>query len=769
MMIGGWALCRPAPLLAFGLTLLVGCAGGSPEAESTGSTTPTERLIAIQAHLPAMRQSLETLHADGVDIAYPLVRLTVLDEFSSVLQEDLALGGSGSTTGQIGELEQILDELNQEIDGIEAGERLPDVPRYVTSPIAIRDHAFWARVRWPDGTEQEDWPVIFNGYLPFDPVELLPDYGHNALTAMIEPAWILTSEEETDLTGLDEVLDLLDRAAQADVTLALQLSLHYLPDWAYETWPGIRKPVLESEFGILDEYIPFSVDSSEARALFERYLRAVIPEVADHPALHSLILTNEPAYFNAVLDPSNRPAYAAWLQEKYSDIDTLSEAHGRSYTSFEDAPIYPETGGDWFPEPEDDLRAQHDYYRFNDERFSGFHRWMTDIIHEMAPDVPVHTKMSEYVMDVAFDGIDPVMFDEFFQIAGNDSLKYYRADDPEEPYASDWLPQNKFFDLQRSISGKPIFNSEDHLVEDDARQAGGQFADIPPAHIRNGIWQSAIHGRAASTVWVWARSLDDEYTGEPILDFPGIANRPLAVAEHGRTALDLMRLGQEVHAFVTAPARVAIVYSAASLFYSYGFDGSQLYAWAQDGTYIALNFSGEKIDYITEGQLAADEAENYLLILAPGITHLPGEAADGLSAYAASGGRVVFVGESMALKDEGDRPLHNTFNGATLLPVLEPEELANLLRPMLADLPGGRSVVAKVADSGEEPWGVEWLHTRHDGRMLVNLTNYGKDSVTVRIDGLPVKGRVDLLTTKPVGDTVTIEPLATHLVAADVE
>ncbi|MCP4246628.1 MAG: hypothetical protein GY778_06230, partial [bacterium] len=258
-------------------------------------------------------------------------------------------------------------------------------------------------------------------------------------------------------------------------------------------------------------------------------------------------------------------------------------------------------------------------------------------------------------------------------------------------------------------------------------------------------------------------------TGEPIPDFPGIANRPLAVAEHGRTALDQMRLGQEVHAFVVAPARVAIVYSAASLFYSYGSDGSVRYSWAQDGTYMALNFSGEKIDYINEGQLAAGDAENYDLILAPGITHLPVEAADGLADYAASGGELVFVWDSIALRDEGNRPLDHTSDGATLLPVLEPEELADLLRPMLADLPGGRSVVVRVADSGEEPWGVEWLYTRHDGRLLVNLTNYGKDPVTVRIDGLPAQGRVDLLMAETVGDALTIEPLATHLVAADAE
>ncbi len=67
---------------------------------------------------------------------------------------------------------------------------------------------------------------------------------------------------------------------------------------------------------------------------------------------------------------------------------------------------------------------------------------------------------------------------------------------------------------------------------------------------------------------------------------------------------------------------------------------------------------------------------------------------------------------------------------------------------------------------------VEWLYTQYDGRLLVNLTNYGKDAVTVRIDpGAPgpAAGRVDLLTMKTVGDTLTIEPLATHLIAANVE
>ncbi len=219
----------------------------------------------------------------------------------------------------------------------------------------------------------------------------------------------------------------------------------------------------------------------------------------------------------------------------------------------------------------------------------------------------------------------------------------------------------------------------------------------------------------------------------------------------------------------TAPARVAIVYSAASLFYTYGFDGSLLYTQAQDGTYIALNFSGEKIDYITERQLAAGDADRHDLIIAPGITHLPAEAADGLAAYVEGERTLVFVSESMTLRDDEDGALDHTFDGATLLPILAPEDLRDRLRPLLEALPGGRPVVVRMAESDDEPWGVEWLHTTYEGRWLVNLTNYGKNPVTVRIDGIPLEGRVDLLTGTPVDDTLTIEPLATHLVAVEVD
>ena len=754
------------------LPLISGCAGDVPIGEEplrdeiatddqqSGEPTDAKRLAGIRSALPALKADLDALQGAGVDIAYPQVRYAAVEAFATLLEEDLANGGFDSTSSQIDATEQILEDLEVEIADMQAGDVLPDVPRYITSPITIESGACLATVQWPDGSTQDNWPINFNGYLTFDMDDLPPAMGQNAVAVEIGPSWVLPAEDVVDLEHVRVLQAYLDKAQEADVAVAVLLSPHYFPEWVWEAWPETKKTVEVVDGAHLDEYVPFFVEASEIRTVLEQYVRAVIPEIAEHPALHSLILTNEPSYFNAISDPDNQAAYAAWLEDRYGDLDALCEAHGQAYSSFYDAPIYPETATQWTPQSTDNMVAQYDYYRFNDERFAQWHAWMASIIRALAPGVPIHAKASDYVMDTPYDGIDPVLFDDFSDMAGNDSLKYYRGDQEDELYASDWIPQNKYFDLLRSIAGKPIFNSEDHVLEDE------ELDDVPVVHYRNVIWQSAIHGRVGSTVWHWSRSAVDEYTGEPTTDIPSIANRPLAAVEHVRTSLDLMRLGQEVHALATSPARVAIVYAPTSLLYSFEADGGLMYAWAMDGAYIALNFAGEKIDFITERQLSSGKADAYELIVAAGITHLTREAADGLADFTAKGGMLAFVADDTVLRDEYDQLIELDFTDATLIPVDEAEQLRGPLVELLERLSGGRDVVVRATEGAYEPWGVEYVHTTYNGQCLVNITNYAKHATTVTIDGLGIEGRVDLLTNSNVGATLTLEPLSTHLLAA---
>jgi len=56
---------------------------------------------------------------------------------------------------------------------------------------------------------------------------------------------------------------------------------------------------------------------------------------------------------------------------------------------------------------------------------------------------------------------------------------------------------------------------------------------------------------------------------------------------------------------------------------------------------------------------------------------------------------------------------------------------------------------------GEVPWGVEWRATTHEGRALVNMINYTRDAVKVRLP----KGRWrDLIREERLGRHISLDP-----------
>jgi hypothetical protein len=334
-------------------------------------------------------------------------------------------------------------------------------------------------------------------------------------------------------------------------------------------------------------------------------------------------------------------------------------------------------------------------------------------------------------------GVDPDQFCGFSQIAGNDSWKYYdhRAGD----WANSWQPENMHFDLLRSCRGQPSFNSENHVIADR------DLAHIPGAHIRNILWQSAIHGEGASTMWVWERTFDQRS------DFAGsIMHRPECADAHGRVALDLMRLAPEVTAFQQSPARIAVLYSIASLVYGGQESERQLHR-----AYRALNFLGEKLDFITEPQLATGKASQYQVIIAPGITHLPQEALRRLAEF---DGLVLTAGDGCLGKDDLDRA--STFAPPKRTVALSSANDRDLRDEIVKALDGTltRTVIARDADTGAEAWGVEYQAAKTDRGLLVSLVNYTQKPLRVRVEGL--KGNaIDLFTGQPVSQPLDLQPL----------
>lgn len=680
-------------------------------------------------------EQLEALIArwreQGLPVDYPMVTRTVTREFLPWIEEDVRRMELPRAVQQLDELDGILAAAISECQNPPPPSAIT-APRYVTSPVTINGGHFESQVRWPDGTVEQR-PVFFNGYGHFTAVrrdlEKMPDYGLNIIQVEMGPEGTVQPDLSINLDAARDNANLMRRGEAANVMVNLLLSPHYFPGWAYEKWPEIG--------GVSAGFARFDVDNPHTREVLAAYLRGVVPELAPRPGLHSFCLTNEPIYQGAGTSVYNLAAWHEWLRAKHGTIEELNVCWGSEYDSFDEIPV--EDGGNLSPRPE-----LYDWVSFNDERFAGWHRWMADIIHETTPQVPVHAK----IMNLPFNrgtlgwGNDVELFDAMGQIAGNDNYNNY-IHEPDAEMGNGWLWANQYLDLLRSGRGQPSFNSENHVVADR------NWAPVPGMHMRNLIWQAAIHGQGASTMWVWER------TYEPSSDFAGsVMHRPAFCDAHGRAALDLMRLAPEVVAIQDAPARVAVVYSRCAMLWHPNYVGISMAA------YEALTNLGEKVDFITWRQLERGEGARYQVVVAPRLTHFESAGYANLEQLSAlPGHRVVLVGEG---------PAHDEYGRERDISGLKATVVAEgSARDLVATLPEAMGLDQPVrvvdAETSEPVWGVGYRWAREGDGWLVNVCNYLRKPVKVRIEG-PRGAQRNLFTQMPLVGALELQGMEPALV-----
>jgi hypothetical protein len=293
------------------------------------------------------------------------------------------------------------------------------------------------------------------------------------------------------------------------------------------------------------------------------------------------------------------------------------------------------------------------------EQFAGWHRWMADIIHEIAPGMPVHAK----IMMSAHWGrnghgiwsVDPELFGDLSQIHGNDCCKWYVQPSPGDTanpkaWADDWVGENMGYDVQRSMGDKPVFNSENHFILD-------RYVDaVPAAHLYNVMWQGAVHGMSASTSWVWERTFDVSH------DFTGsIMHRPACTEAQNLACLDLNRLSREVNALQRVKPRVVLFSSLASNIYD------KAYVRALQEAYVAFLMSGGPVGFVTERQLerwnqggeVPYPLQGAKVLVLPGVTRISDSTLAGIAKFAAAGGAVV---------DRKSTRLNSSHNPASRMP-----------------------------------------------------------------------------------------------------
>lgn len=683
------------------------------------------RLDEVRANLAKLRNAMQGWEERGLPLDYPTVTQTVTENFIPWIEEDIQRWEVQRALQQIDELTGILQAALAQCEDPPPASALT-VPRYQTGEIEIAGGHFVADVKWPDGRTQRR-PVFFNGYGHFSSVrrdvEKFPSYGLNIFQIEFGPNRTVKEDFEIDLGACESFESVLERAEEASVAVNLLLSPHYFPQWAFERWPELR--------GVKGGFNSFDIDNPRAREVEEAFLRAVIARLKDRPGLHSFCLSNEPIYQDASESEHNRRKWHEWLERRHGDIARLNALYGTNYESFEDVPV----------EDHQNLEprvALYDWVTFNNERFAEWHKWMADIIHEIDPDIPVHAK----IMNLPFQrhtigwGNDVELFCDFSQIAGNDCSNNYVHDDGAD-WGNGWQSENQYYDLLRSMRGQPVFNSENHVVSDR------NWRPVPGMHMRNLIWQGAIHGQGASTMWVWERTYD------PKSSLAGsVMHRPAFCDAHGRAALDLMRLAPEVIALQDAPARVAIVYSICSQVWDPD------YSRQVGAVYQALTFLGEKVDFITYRQIAKGEGGKYAVIIAPGVTHFEEEGYRALAELSRRPDRqLVTVGDACLARDEYGRTRDTSSLRHTNILLEGPQETRAALREAL-NL--GFPVRVLDASTGELAWGVGWRWARENERWLVNVCNYTRKPMKLRVLAPDTRTVTNLFSSRPTGSVIEL-------------
>jgi hypothetical protein len=527
--------------------------------------------------------------------------------------------------------------------------------------------------------------------------------------------------------GAVQVLQGLDRAARFGMREDFLLSPHYYPAWAG------APDLANGNIGFLG----FNIFHPKAKAAIQKWAEVMAAGLKDKPALHSVCLANEPVYISSGRDAYTRPAFTEYLKRKHPQIAELNALYGTSYTDFAEVPVPPPQ----MPAGVAAQRAYYDWTCFNKQMFADWHAWMGSILKDHGVKAPTHTKIMVFQTldrNTLAHGVDPELMCRATDLAGCDAYAFMTG-----ASTYDWFGNEFYYDLLHSFRGQGVFNSENHVIPDNATPY-----HIPMSHTRSVLWQGGLHHQVSTTIWVWETAGDSSLAGS-------IYFRPANVYGAGRAMLDLDRLAPEVAALNTAQARVALLYSQPSIFWEGQYQGTLR------SLYTGLNFMGENVTFVSERQLAEGTAPKVKWLLVPNATHVLPSTPGALAAFAKRGGRVLLVGKESLRRDEYDRPLNQAIDYPTMeLEANEPATAA-ALHQRLAPLQWND---LRDATTGQPAWGVEFRVVPFGKVKLVPLINLNAEARTVQLPGWAKKHGLDLLSGETVElSAISVEPMTPRL------
>lgn len=626
-----------------------------------------------------------------------------------------------------------LADLTRRIEQLQSGDSLPSTWKFCSAPISLQNG-------WPIGTvlnemgEKIRRPVIFCGYGHFNDIDRdIADFqlqGVNIVQVEIGPRALFpregkSAEFEPDYSIVNNrLLPLMKKAYENNVKITLLISPHYHPAWLLKKYPD-----LVSSSG----FIKYEVTHPKAEEMLQAYINALIGYLKKSPyadALHSLCISNEPV--NTGCSPTNPysvKAFQKYMEIKYGPVTAFNAIAGRKFCSYEDVAA----------STLKDIAARYEFYSFSRESFANWHGMLAKTIRKIWPGIPVHSKIMVFSSPFEYvSGIDPELMAEFSDYNGNDNYFFQRG-----RYLADWNVTAMTHEMQISAKPVSIANTENHIIPDREKRP------VSNDHIYTALFQQFITGASTLVTWVWANFDYNATVQNPRADFIGnIRQRPGNIVAHALAEIDGLRLAPELRKFFDYKPEAAILYSPTSLICS-----PDMYKAQVTELYTQLCFTGYRIRFLSERQLARREFGNVKLLYAVGAKHISRNSIAGLKDFLSAGGHIIADSKSLT-RDQFDNPISQRFSTETIEPEsFIPTRLLKQLHKYIAPLPVSHSEISDGIFFRSVPDG--------NGNWLVNLVNYNVTSRDIVLKG---HGNwFDLLKDHPSSSRLKLIPLKPQL------
>ena len=717
-------------------------------------------------NLPKINKLLKQCESAKIPTDYETVNYTVMQRFTDDAIADAADGKTELLDYVLRCLNELYDEAKNNLENyLNNNKRALVTPRYITGNTELENRSIIGNTSNAITGKEKQRTVFMTGYGHFKDVRTdIPNfkgYGTNIIQIELGPQNVLRkgSNGEFNISNYDLTNDIcktLENAEKNNIAVNLLLSPHYFPSWITQMFPEVKH-------GNDGGFIKYNIYSEKAKEAIELYLRTVIPAVKDYKSLHSICLSNEPVFYSN-LDEYNLTFWHDYLKEMYTDVNELNSVYGTAYTSFDEVPM-----------PSDVEGSAHfyDWMVFNNRMFADWHSWMADIVHELAPDIPLHSKVMNMLEDdgrhrkFLKNGTDPEMFAEFSDYMGCDASNYFYQN--IDGSGSGIITKMKWYDLLESMKNAPVFNSEDHIISIDDNNFGSEGAE----HFNSDLWQGAIHGRSAATLWVWAKDTTGKQKDR-------LLERPDIVAAVGKTNLDLNRLSNEVTAFQNQKAETAILYSMTAWTYS------KQYMDALDKAYRAAVYSGQKVRFVTEKQIKEGQLKDIKVLLVPDVKNAWETTLTGVDEFIQNGGKTIILGNDAFTNDEHNKPLSadvrdRVMKNATVIPIETdgkytitaplPQEVRKEIFKAYSDS-GTDGVMLIDETTGEPVYDVEWRCAEYNGKLHINMCNYNwKEPKKIRIEINGKKANVikEIIKNEKLNDaSFELQPFSPKLITAEI-